>query len=289
MSDWSKITLIDGWQIQRDESGYTLTVQAYSASMNTFPRRGEYVPATGPSAAPSEFRKFLFTEVVIRPLTSVGPWIADLTAKAHFTAHSVKSDSLLSQTSVTAGYQDFFVKPSYCRLQIIAGATSSETGRPPGMPDTFVSTFNDDDPDTKNTNNAGEYRWTKWLDNDANTVHANCPFSTRPNYGFANCNVKFMAVTVSFNKHLGDGLEDWASFAGVIKGGFPSWIKIPDGANRWRVWDESFEMSADNDGRSILKIRRVLLGIPSNFKDMKGSRCQWNTSALGSKKWGDLI
>ncbi len=287
MSDWSKITLIDGWHVQRNEDGYTLTVQAYAASMDAFPRRGEYVPVTGRSAAPSEFRKFLFTEVSISPLTSVGPWIADLTAKAHFTAHYTKSDSLLSQTSVTAGYQDFFIKPSYCRLQVIAGAKSSDTGKPPGMPDTFVSTFNADDPNKGAI--GSEYTWAKWLANDANTVHANCPFATRPNYGFANCNVKFMAVTVSFNKHLGDGLEDWASFAGVIEGGFPSWIKIPDGKHRWRVWDESFEMSADNDGRKILKVRRVLLGIPSNFKDMKGNRCKWNAEHLGTRKWEDLI
>ena len=48
-------------------------------------------------------------------------------------------------------------------------------------------------------------------------------------------------------------------------------------------------MTKDTDGRRILSVTRVLLGIPSGFKDMEGNRCQWNDNALGQKDWGDLL
>ena len=281
MADWSKITLLDGWTVQRDENGYTLTVQAYAESMGVFPTRYEAVPTTGRCAVPSQFAKFRFAEVTIRPLTSAGPWLADLTAKAHLTAHSTKKDSLLYQSSVSGGYMDFLVKLSYCRLK---EATNGSDNPPSGMPSNFVSAFNDDAP-----KGDGTYTWTAWRANDANTVPSKCPFSTRPHYKFAGENVKLLAVTVSFNKREGDGLEDWAAFSGIVPvSSMPSWIKIPHGDNRWRLWDESLEYSTDGDGKRILRVRRVLLGIPNGFRDMKGNRIQWNQSLLGQKKWGDL-
>ena len=102
--------------------------------------------------------------------------------------------------------------------------------------------------------------------------------------------MRFLAVTVKFNRLEGNGIEDWANFHGVVPvSSMPSWVKIPHGDNRWRLWDESFEMTKDTDGKRILSVTRVLLGIPSGFKDMEGNRCQWNDVALGQRDWGDLV
>ena len=233
-----------------------------------------------------QFRKLTFSEVVIHPLTVVGPWTADLTARAFVSAHTSKSDSLLSQSTVSGGYMDFHVKPSYCRLQQIQGAKSSETNRPSGMASNLVSTFNADAP---KDNGDGEYSWSRWHE-QWDTIHANCPFRKCPHYMFAGENVKFLAVTVSYNKREGKGLAEWGSFSGIIPvSSMPSWIKIPGGDNRWRLWDEQLEYSNDNDGARILRVRRVLLGIPDIFVDMNGDRCQWNQTVIGQKNWDDIV
>lgn len=249
-ANWNKITLLDGWTVQRDENGYTLTVQAYAEAMDVFPTRFDPVPISGPSAVPSQFTKFKFTEVSIHPLTSVGPWIADLTAKSHITAHSTHKDSLLYQASVSGSYMDFFVTWRHCGYE------------------------SEEDFNQKNPNRA---------------VRSDSPFNSCVARKFANQNVKFLAVTVNYNKREGSGLEEWASFTGIIPvRSMPSWIKIPHGEDRWRLWDETLEYSTDKDGARILKVRRVLLGIPGTFVNMDGNRVQWSQSRLGQKDWGDL-
>lgn len=250
-ANWNKITLLDSWTIQRDENGYTLTAQAYAESMDVFPTRYDPVPTSGASAVPSQFAKYRFSEVVLHPLTSVGPWVADLTAKAHLTDHSIHRDSPLYQASVSGGYMDFFVTYEHC------GYKDQEEYEDP---------------------ESSAYR------------RPNSPFNSLPDRKFANQNVKFLAVNVNFNKREGQGLEEWAAFSGIIPvKSMPSWIKIPHGEDRWRLWDETLEYTKGGDGSRLLKVRRVLLGIPGFFKNIDGDRVQWSQGLLGQKDWGDLI
>ena len=249
-ANWSKITLLDSWTIQRDENGYTISAQAYAESMSVFPTRHDPVPSSGPSAVPSQFTKYRFSEVVIHPLTSVGPWVADLTAKAHLTDHSTHKDSPLYQSKVMGGYMDFFVTYEHCGYK--------------------------DQEDYENHGHASR--------------RSNSPFNSLPDRKFANQNWKFLAVTVNFNKREGQGLEEWAAFSGIIPvKSMPSWIKIPHGEDRWRLWDEQLEYTRGDDGSRLLKVHRVLLGIPGFFKNIHGERVPWSQENLGPKDWGDLI
>ena len=270
--DWKKIHLVDGWKIRRDDSGYTLTASVYAEKMDDLPTRGNTVPTGNLGCAvPNQFKSYLVTEVEITPLTSVGPWLADVTAKAHLSASGKMSDSLLSQNSVSAGFQDFLVKPWYCAVR---DRGESDEWSPVG--DRFVSLFEDD--------KSG----SKWNGN-LKRIIPGCPFKNRPHIKHAGETIRFLAVTVKFNRLEGNGIEDWANFHGIVPvSSMPSWIKIPHGDNRWRLWDETYEMGKDTNGKRILSVTRVFLGIPSGFVEQEGGRCQWNQSLLGQKNWGDL-
>lgn len=275
--NWRKITMVDGWTIRRDSEGYTLTAQIYALKMDDLPTRGNAVTTDGQStcAVPSRFKSYLVTESEITPLTSEGPFLATVTAKAHLSASGQNSDSLLSQNSVTACYQDFHIEPWYCCLAV-ADANSTESGRPDRIGERFVSDYRDDK------------KGVRW-NSDKTAVHDGCPFSKRPHYRYAGETLRFLAVTVKFNRLEGSGIEHWANFNGIVPvNSMPKWIKIPHGDNRWRLWDEVYEMAKDTDGKRILSVTRVLLGIPANFKDMNGNRCQWNQSVLGQKNWEEL-
>ncbi len=181
--NWSRVHLVEGWTIRRDESGYTLTAQVYAENMNDLPTRGASVPTGGYSCAvPSQFNKYFLTEVEITPLTVVGPWLASLTAKAHISASGKNSDSLLSQNSVSAGFQDFLVKPWYCGVR---EADSREWK--PVWDRSFVSIFDND--------KTGRI----WKENPTK-IAKGCPFSHRPHIQFAGETVRFLAVTVKFNR-----------------------------------------------------------------------------------------
>ena len=270
--NWRNVIMVDGWSIRRDSDGYTLTAQVYAKSMGDLPTRGSKL-TTGDStcAVPSQFKAYLITEAETTPLTTVGPYLATLTAKAHLSASGMTSDSLLSQNSVTAGYQDFHIEPWYCCLK------ERNAASPVGyVGDRFDSAI---------PNDSSGSRWNA----SPLAVFAGCPFRYRPHYRHAGQTLRFLAVTVKFNRLEGNGIENWANFQGIIPvSSMPSWIKIPHGDNRWRLWDETYEMGKDTNGKRILSVTRVLLGIPSSFRDMAGDRCQWNQSSLGQKDWGDL-
>jgi hypothetical protein len=272
--DWKKVSMVEGWTIRRDQSGYTLTAQVYASDPDALPTRGSSLTtASGLTCAvPSQFKAYLVNDVEITPLTGIGPYLATVTARAHLSASGNKSDSLLSQNSVSAGYQDFHIKPSYCALKDHDGGDST---KPIG--ERWMSAF---------ANDASATTWNSWK----TKTLPDCPFKYRPHNRFADETLRFLAVTVRFNQLEGDGIEDWANFQGVIPvGSIPSWIRIPRGENRWRLWDETYEMGKDTDGKRILRATRVLLGIPSFFKDEIGRRCEWDDDKLGQKKWGSLI
>ena len=242
--------------------------------MGDLPTRGSSLTTNSAytCAVPSQFKAYLITEAEITPLTVVGPYLASLTAKAHLSASGMTSDSILSQNSVSAGFQDFLVKHRYCCVKKL-----EEGAKPVASGCSWMSNF-------ANDKSARIYR------SDLLAVYPGCPFKRRPHWRHADDNMRFLAVTVKFNRIEGNGIEDWANFHGVVPvSSMPSWIKIPHGDNRWRLWDESFEMAKDTDGKRILSVTRVLLGIPSGFKDMEGNRCQWNDDAIGQKNWGDLL
>lgn len=282
MADWLKITMVDGWKIHRDESGYTLSAQLYAKSRDALPKRGDPVTTSAAStcAVPPEYVKYIVAEVETTPLSSCGPFVAEVTCRSHISANANPGkDSLLYQTSVIATYQEFHVDPWMCYLKKRKENDGYHGSRISAYVETSLwrSAFDNDQDGSK------------WLSTSTSVAYG-CPFRRRPHARFADQTVPFILVTVSFNRLEGSGLEDWANFQGVVPvSSMPDWIKIPRGDNRWRLWNETFTMSKDTNGARILQVKRDLLGIPSNFTDVNGDRCQWDPDTLGQKPWGSLI
>lgn len=102
MSDFG--TLIDGWTVNRDENGFSLTAQFYSSSFS-IPGRGTSISGNG---EPSGFSDYIVDMSEAKPLSSAGPWIIEVTARVRLTYTS--STSRTSEKTSTLENRQYKVR-----------------------------------------------------------------------------------------------------------------------------------------------------------------------------------
>jgi len=109
--DASTYKLVDGgWTTSQSENGYTLTAQFYCKTQQSpWPKRGDAVPTTGAIAVPSGFSSYVLSEVTVTPLTSVGPWIIDVTARRKLGYNTTGGNSLTEERKVSVENRPYFV------------------------------------------------------------------------------------------------------------------------------------------------------------------------------------
>lgn len=279
--DWTKIKIIDGWDVARNASGYTLTAQLWSTDRDYFPSRGDKLPITGVNAVARQFVAYRITDVQTTALSSAGPYLAQVTASGGLAAkHSGAAFDTLSQTDLRAGYMDYHLQPEWSALKAGSGEWRKRTldGWHTGK---WVSALDDI-----------QGIWANWgaAVLDQRSIKGS-PFTKFVQPGLADSTLRFLSVTVTHHaKETTDGLEKWGGFSGVVPvNSFPKWIAIPGGDNRWRLYDEEIERVIETDGSTVLfKVTRVLLGIPNQAKDAYGARLQWNQDEIGQRDWDDL-
>ena len=75
--DWSQCRLVQGgWTVRQDHTGYTVTGSLYANSPHVFPHRGDKLQYVA-----GNFANFYVSEVEVVPLTSEGPFVANVTAR----------------------------------------------------------------------------------------------------------------------------------------------------------------------------------------------------------------
>ena len=274
MADWNQCRLLaDGWTVRRDSSGYTLSAEVYAKTRDALPIRGAYVPVSGPCAVPGQFASYVVTESEIRQLTPVGPFIASLTVRSWLgVASGAFSDSLMHQRTVSTGYMDYHIKPSWLFLR----KRQSDAAHPQIIGG-YVSTV-------KGESSA------QWSSNHHSPSDA-CPFSTRPHKRFCDRTIRFLQITATYYvQQRPSELRSWGKFAGIIPvRSMPSWLTPPGGDNRWRLYEEHLESERDTNGLTRLyRVTRILIGIPSNFVNYNNRRCQWDKSKVGQRDWNDI-
>jgi len=283
MATWDGWTIIDGWKVAHTRDGYTLTAQFFSKSRDNAPARSSAVPRTGLNAVPAGFTAYKVSDVEIAPVSSAGPYIIQVTVKAGLGSSGVGNtgDTLLKTNSLVAGYTDFHIRPAWCGLKPAPEGTAAKTvnGWNTGK---WASAAIGDGKDT----------WTAWAAafSAGSGIHGS-PFTKMVNPRLADDTLRFLQVTVTFYaKETTDGLENWGGFSGVVPiNSMPSWITIPGGDNRWRLFDEEISRETETDGSTkLFKITRVLLGIPNAAKNCSGTRLEWDQSKIGQKDWSKI-
>lgn len=283
MATWDGWTILDGWRVAHGPDGYTLTAQFFAKTRSNAPIRSSAVPRLGINAVPTGFTSYKVSDVEIAPVSSVGPYVIQVTAKAGLGSSGVGNtgDSLLKTNSLVAGYADFHIRPAWCGLKPAPEGTAAKTvnGWNTGK---WASAAIGDGKDT----------WTAWAAafSAGSGIHGS-PFTKMVNPRLTDDTLRFLQVTVTFYaKETTDGLENWGGFSGVVPiNSMPSWITIPGGDNRWRLFDEEISRDTETDGSTkLFKITRVLLGIPNAAKDCSGARLQWDQSEIGQKDWSKI-
>ncbi len=283
MATWDGWTILDGWRVAHGPDGYTLTAQLFSKSRDNAPGRGSPVPVVGINAVPAAFRAYKVSEVDFAPVSSAGPFVIQVKARAGLGSSGAGNtgDSLLKTNSMVAGYADFHIRPAWCGLKPAPEGTIAQTigGWNTGK---WASAAIGDGKDT----------WTAWAAafSAGSGIHGS-PFTKMVNPRLADNTLRFLQVTVTFYaKETTDGLENWGGFSGVVPiNSMPSWITIPKGNNRWRLFDEEISRETETDGSTkLFKITRVLLGIPNAAKDCSGTRLEWDQSEIGQKDWSKI-
>lgn len=283
MATWDGWTIIDGWNVSHSPDGYTLTAQFYAKVNANVPFRGATMPTIGINAVPGAFRAYKVAEVTIAPVSAAGPFVAQVTAKAGLGSSGAGNTgtSLLKTNSLEAGYADYHIRPAWCGLKPAPEGTVAKT----------IGEWN-----TGKWSSAavgdGKDVWTAWSAAVlAGTTIDGSPFTKIVNPRLADKTMRFLQVTVSFYaKETTSGLENWGGFSGVVPvSSMPTWITIPGGDNRWRLFDENITRDTETDGSTrLFKINRVLLGIPNQARDSSGTRLQWNQSEIGQKDWAKI-
>lgn len=281
MATWDGWTILDGWRVAHGPDGYTLTAQFFAKTRDNAPIRSSAVPRLGINAVPAGFNAYKVSDVEIAPVSSVGPYVIQVTAKAGLGSSGVGNtgDSLLKTNSLVAGYADFHIRPAWCGLKPAPEGTIAQTigGWNTGK---WASAAIGDGKDT----------WTAWAAATSGGVHGS-PFTKMVNPRLADDTLRFLQVTVTFYaKESTGGLANWGGFSGVVPiSSMPSWITIPGGDNRWRLFDEEISRETETDGSTkLFKITRVLLGIPNIAKDYSSTRLQWDQSVIGQKEWSKI-
>ena len=283
MATWDGWTILDGWRVAHGPDGYTLTAQFFAKTRANAPIRSSVVPKSGANAVPTGFASYKVSDVEIAPVSSVGPFVIQVTAKAGLGSSGVGNpgDSLLKTNSMVAGYADFHIRPAWCGLKPAPEGTAAKTvnGWNTGK---WASAAIGDGKDT----------WTAWAAafSAGSGIHGS-PFTKMVNPRLADETLRFLQVTVTFYaKETTGGLENWGGFSGVVPiNSMPRWITIPGGDNRWRLFDEEISRETETDGSTkLFKITRVLLGIPNAAKDCGGTRLEWDQSEIGQKDWSKI-
>ena len=283
MAVWDGWTIIDGWRVTHTRDGYTLSAQFFSKSRDNVPTRAAAVPRNGINAVPAEFSSYKVSDVEIAPVSSAGPFVIQVTAKAGLGSSGLGNtgDTLLKSNSLTASYTDFHIRPSWCGLK-------------PAPADARPTTVNDWNTGKWASAIAGDGKgsWTQWRAAFTNGVGVQgSPFTRMVKPSLADDTLRFLQVTVSFYaKETTAGLANWGDFSGVVPiRSMPAWITIPGGDNRWRLFEEEISRETETDGRTqLFKITRVLLGIPNIAQDCAKRRLQWDQTKIGQRDWDKL-
>jgi hypothetical protein len=82
MATWDGWLIIDGWHVGHGADGVTLTAQLFSKSRDNAPGRGSPVPVVGINAVPAAFRAYKVSEVDFAPVSSAGPFVIQVKARA---------------------------------------------------------------------------------------------------------------------------------------------------------------------------------------------------------------
>ena len=82
MATWDGWTILDGWRVAHGPDGYTLTAQFFAKTRDHAPIRSSAVPRFGINAVPAGFAAYKVSNVEIAPVSSVGPYVIQVTAKA---------------------------------------------------------------------------------------------------------------------------------------------------------------------------------------------------------------
>lgn len=283
MPKWDDVHMIDGWVVQQTSAGIELTASLWAYTREAFPVRGDVLPAKGPCRPQTQYLSYRIREITTTQLTGAGPFLASVTA-----GHSVgattagRGDRLLDQTSLRTGYADFQILPEWCGLRPAPGTTTPKRLRGEWDTGKWASAIA---PDPSGT-------WDAWLDAyDSGRSIEGSPFRRIINPHFADTTQRFLQATATCHfKETSSGLERWGGFQGIVPANsFPSWLSLPGGDNRWRLYDEEIEQLYDNDGRTrLLKATRTLLGVPPSVTDSTGNRAQWDQTTIGQRDWSDL-
>lgn len=283
MATWDGWTIIDGWNVTHTREGYTLTAQFFSKSRDHAPSRSSAVPVSGQNAVPPAFASYKVSEVATSPVSSVGPWVIQVTAKAGLGSSGVGNtgDTLLKTNSLSSGYMDFHMQPGWCGLRQ-APASAKPTTVSGWNTGKWASAVSGDGPDG----------WGSWSAAAAagNSISGS-PFTRMVKPSLADVTMRFLQIEVSFYvKETKEGLSSWGGFSGIVPvNSMPAWITIPGGDNRWRLFDEKVAREVETDGRTwLFKVDRTLLGIPNAAKDCVGGRLQWSQDEIGQRDWNDL-
>lgn len=283
MADWTNIKMIDGWATQQTANGIELSAQLWASTREAFPVRGDAMPARGSCTPPARYLSYRLRDISVTKLSGAGPYLAQVTFGHNVGVTTAgRGDRILDQTSLQAGYMDFHVLPEWCALRPAPSSVTPK--RIEGAWDTgkWASAVNGDA--------AGN--WDNWTTAyNAGIDISGSLFRNFLNPHFADTTQRFLQVTVTFHvKETSAGLEKWGGFSGVVPvSSMPSWIAIPTGISRWRLFDEEIERVIENDGKTrLFKVMRVLLGVPGHVTDSTGARARWSTAALGEREWDDL-
>ena len=116
--DWTKVRLHDPWRVSQDEGGFTVRAGFYARSLADLPQRGDRLcgDASSVNCAPEGFRDYRVASVESAALTPVGPYIADVTARACLSSSlGSVGKSLTTQASFTMELAEETIPRDACR------------------------------------------------------------------------------------------------------------------------------------------------------------------------------
>ena len=208
MANWKRCRMVDGWKIRRDADGYTLTAQIYAPSRDDLPNRYDAVTveATNTCAVPAQFVAYRVVSSETYPLTSAGPYIADVTVKSRVNSGSNMNtgDTLLTQNSMSAAYMDFHIPADWCCVRRRTG------DQPPSSSPSEAFTLGWQSSVQGDVSEDGKScSWKNYL-KTLPTAPFDCPFTRRPYPSCADQTLRFLCVTTEhYARRSSAGLDKW--------------------------------------------------------------------------------